>query len=348
MANNHNDPLFDDEPRGMVARILPPLVLMCAFGGFVALAIYAYKAGSQSVNEGELMVIEADKTPMKEKPQDPGGMQFPNQDKTIFNTIASGSGQPPAVERVLPAPEEPIAKDAAPANWANDKLATATPAKPVGAEQVFGDDDAPPAAAKSAEPAKTAEPNVAETGPKVVNIQEELGKQAVAEPKTVAPETPAKAVELAPKTLEKMAAKVEPIPTEKTVVKVAEKSAVKTEEKSVAKTEEKTVEKLAEKTVEKPVVKAEEKAAAKTAEKPKSATAKGLVQLGAYKSEPEAKADFAKIQKKNSALAGKSPTINRADLGDKGVFFRLRVVTDDAKALCAKLSASGQACMAVK
>ncbi len=314
MANNINDPLFDDEPRGMVARLLPPLVLMCAFGGFVALAIYAYKAGSQSVNEGELMVIEADKTPMKEKPEDPGGMQFPNQDKTIFNTIASGSAQPPAVERVLPAPEEPIAKDAAPANWANDKLATATPATPVGAEQVFGDDDAAPVVT-----AKTAEPNVAETGPKVVNIQEELGKQAVAEPATVAPETPAKAVELAPKTLEKMAAKVEPIPAEKPAVKL----------------------------VEKPAAKAEEKVPAKVVEKPKAA-AKGLVQLGAYKSEPEAKADFAKIQKKNSVLAGKSPTINRADLGDKGVFFRLRVATDDAKALCAKLSASGQACMVVK
>lgn len=303
MTNNIHDPLFDDEPRGMVARLLPPLVLICAFGGFVALAIYAYKAGSQSVNEGELMVIEADKTPMKEKPEDPGGMQFPNQDKTIFNTIASGS-QPPAVERVLPAPEEPISKDAAPANWANDKLATAAPAVPVGAEQVFGDDDAAPVATKSAEP------NVAETGPKVVNVQEELGKQAVAEVAPVAPETPAKAVELAPKTLEKMAEKAGAIPAEKPAAKV----------------------------IEKPV--------AKTVEKPKAAAAKQLVQLGAYKSEAEAKADFAKIQKKNAALAGKSPTINRADLGDKGVFFRLRVATDDAKKLCASLA--GQACMAVK
>ncbi|MDX2074590.1 MAG: SPOR domain-containing protein [Alphaproteobacteria bacterium] len=303
MANDVNDPLFDNEPRSMAAKLLPPLVLICAFGGFIALAIYAYKAGSQSVNEGELMVIEADKTPTKEKPEDPGGMQFPNQDKTIFDTFSAGSQPPPQVERVLPTPEEPMPKEVG-ANWANDKLDTATPAAPVSAEQVFGEDDAPPAPAPAEE--KKEEPkNVAQTGPQVVNVREELGKQAVAEP---APAEPAKVVELAPKTLETMAEKaMQP------------------------------VEKTAEKTAEKPV------------EKPKAASGgKQLVQLGAYRSEADAKADFAKIQKKNAALSGKSPVINRADLGEKGVFFRLRVGTDDAKALCAKLSASGQACMAVK
>lgn len=315
MAND--DPLFDEEQRGMFARILPPLVLICAFGSFVALAIYAYKAGSRSVNEGELMVIEADKTPVKEKPEDPGGMQFPNQDKTIFQTLSSGGQAPAQVERVLPTPEEPMAKDA-PANWANDKLVgtAATPAAPAGAEQVFGDDDEAPAA--KAEEKKPEEKNVAQTGPQVVNVREELGKQAVAAP--VAPvDQPAKVVELQPQTMEKMAAQVE-------------KSADKVEQ---------SAQKIAARTAEKP------------AEKPKAPAAKvsagkGLVQLGAYKSEAEAKADFAKIQKKNAALAGKSPVINRADLGEKGVFFRLRVATDDAKALCSKLSANNQACMAVK
>jgi hypothetical protein len=282
------DPLFDEEPQGLISRLLPPLVLICAFGGFIALAIYAYKAGTQSVNDGDLMVIEADATPMKEKPEDPGGMQFPNQDKTVFETFSAGN-EPPKVERVLPTPEEPLppakeASDSEPTTWVNGKLKTAAPAAPSekqGAEQVFGEAEALPV--------KEAEPE-AKPAAQVKNVQEELGKQAVGE---VPVAEVAKPVELAPK---------EPA---------------------------------------KPV--------AKPAEKPKAATGgKGLVQLGAYKSEAEAKGDFARIQKKYAALAGKTPTINRADLGDKGIFFRLRVASDDAKGLCSSLSASGQACMVVK
>lgn len=321
MANGGNDPLFDDEPRSLVSRLLPPLVLTCAFGGFIALAIYAYKAGSQSVNEGDLMIIEADKTPMKEKPQDPGGMQFPNQDKTIFETFTAGNQAPPQVERVLPTPEEPMTKDALPTPPADDKATanqtTPQTTAPASVERVFGDDDAPPAVTQ-----KTEE-NVAETGPKIVNINEELGKQAVAEAAPVVPEAPAQAVNLETKPHETITEKSTENPLVIEAVKSAEKTPVNTEVK---------------------------KPAAKIVEKPKAAPekkpAKQLVQLGAYKTEADARADFSKIQKKNAALAGKSPTINRADLGDKGVFYRLRVATDDAKKLCAALA--GQACMAVK
>lgn len=308
------DPLFDDEPQSAIARLLPPLVLLCAFGGFIALAIYAYKAGTQSVNEGELMVIEADNSPVKEKPQDPGGMQFPNQDKTIFETFSAGNQTPPQVERVLPTPEEPIAKEPAeasePTTWVNEKLAPA--AAPAGAEKVFGDEDAAPKAEA--------------TSPQVKNVQEELAKQAVSEasPAAAAPvvSQPAPVVEAA-KPVE-LALKEE-VKVEELKV-VSQPAAPKPEAKSVttAKTE------------------------TKPAEKPKAATAKGLVQLGAYKTEAEAKGDFAKMQKKHAALAGKSAVVNRADLGDKGIFYRLRVGTDDAKALCAKLAAGGQACMPVK
>lgn len=350
------DPLYDEEPQSLIARVLPPVVLACAFAGFVALAIYAYRAGGQSVKDGELLVVEADKTPMKEKPEDPGGMQFPNQDKTIFETFAAGGNQPPKVERVLPTPEEPIAKEVDSAGttaWVNGK----EPAAPAaGAEQVFGDDDAPPA--------KPTEPPAAEkVEPMVKNVQEELGKQAVAEPVPSAPAAaveaatavaaPVAAVEASTKSVDKPVVAKEEKPAEKTVAPAPEKAVEKPQPepakpvapvKLVEKPVEKTIEKPAENPVEVPV----EKPVAKAEAKPKAAHAKGVVQLGAYKSEAEARGDFTKQQKKHKALAGKSAVINRADLGDKGVFYRLRVATDDAKSLCAKLSAEHQACMAVK
>jgi len=326
------DPLFyDDEPQSMLGRILPPLVLICAFGGFIALAIYAYQAGTQSVNDGELMVIEADNSPIKEKPADPGGMQFPNQDKTIFETFAANSQNPPKVERVLPTPEEPLANngDGETTTWVNGKLSPpATAASPAGAEQVFGDDDAAPAPVKE-EPKPSAQ---------VMNVQEELGKQAVAEA-PAAPEV--KTVELAPAEKAAVAAVNEVVKKAAAEAKAAEKTMVKPVEVKEVPVAEKAVapKPVAEKPAPKPVAKA-------APEKPKASKGKGLVQLGAYKSDAEAKGDFAKMQKKHAALAGKSPTINRADLGDKGIFFRLRVATDDPKALCAKLS--GQACMVVR
>ncbi len=89
----------------------------------MALAWYAYHAGTQSTKDEDLLVVEADKTPMKEKPLDPGGMKFPNQDKTIFETFSNA--QPPKVERVLPAPEEPLPQEMPirpeTTTWMNDK-----------------------------------------------------------------------------------------------------------------------------------------------------------------------------------------------------------------------------------
>lgn len=253
---------------GALARILPPLVLIVAFGSFVSLAIYAYKSGQSTTADGELLVIEADKSPMKEKPADPGGMEFPNQDKTIYETFSATGSTPPQVERVLPTPEEPIDKnaDSEASSWINEKVSNGAVA-----ENVF--------APKPAEP-------------KVISVTEELGKQAVAE-------APAKTVE---------------------ITKVPE------ETKKAA-----------------PVVvkEAVSKKPAATA-----STGKELAQLGAYRSEADARAEFAKIQKKHSVLTGLTPLINRADLGDKGVFYRLRIATSDAKKLCEKLS--GQACMVVK
>lgn len=123
---NDGDPILmdeDDLPAGGVIRWLPGIVVGSALIGFIGLAWYAYHTGAQSLNEDELVVVVADKTPVKERPLDPGGMKFPNQDKTIFETF--GNAPPPKVERVMPAPEEPMPRDMDPSatkTWVNEKL----------------------------------------------------------------------------------------------------------------------------------------------------------------------------------------------------------------------------------
>lgn len=105
MRNEEEDVEFENASG--IMKWIPTIMLVSVITGFIMLAYYAYHSGKESVKEEELLVIEAEKTPIKEKPEDPGGMKFPNQDKTIFETF-SNSPTPPKVERVLPSPEEPI------------------------------------------------------------------------------------------------------------------------------------------------------------------------------------------------------------------------------------------------
>ena len=74
-----------------------------------------------------------------------------------------------------------------------------------------------------------------------------------------------------------------------------------------------------------------------------------LLQIGAYKSQGEADAAWTVYKAKHAALlAGYSPNVAQADLGDKGVWYRLRIAgfssKDVASALCDRLKADGGGC----
>lgn len=96
-------------------------------------------------------------------------------------------------------------------------------------------------------------------------------------------------------------------------------------------------------------------AATEPAPQPAAATASAstgthLVQVGAFKSQAEADGFWARLETKlGDFVAGKAPDTERADLGDKGVFFRLRIgpfsSADDAKTYCEGLKSRGQDCL---
>ncbi len=108
------------------ARFLPAAVLTIAVLGFGGLAWHAYRSGTTPLRDDEVLLVEAEKAPLKEKPADPGGMQFPHQDKTVFDTVASGAPKPAPVERVMPGAEEPV--NMAAANNAQPAENSASPA----------------------------------------------------------------------------------------------------------------------------------------------------------------------------------------------------------------------------
>ncbi|MBI3702143.1 MAG: SPOR domain-containing protein [Afipia sp.] len=74
------------------------------------------------------------------------------------------------------------------------------------------------------------------------------------------------------------------------------------------------------------------------------------VQVSSQKTEADAQTSFKAIQSKYSEILGaKSATIRRADLGDKGVFYRALVgpfgTTDEATQFCVNLKAAGGQCI---
>lgn len=104
--------------------VLAAAVILAAFGGFVA---YSYFGGGNATEQqAALPVLRADIEAGKQRPEDPGGMEVPYQDRVVLNELEA-EGQAPRVERLLPPPETPqlpTAEDGA----APDSLAGETPA----------------------------------------------------------------------------------------------------------------------------------------------------------------------------------------------------------------------------
>lgn len=81
------------------------LLVVAAFGWVIWIA---YDEGVRVGAVKTVPVIRADADTVKRKPDEPGGLVVPHQDKLVFNRLAPGQSDEP-VERLLPLPEKPIA-----------------------------------------------------------------------------------------------------------------------------------------------------------------------------------------------------------------------------------------------
>jgi cell division septation protein DedD len=77
-----------------------------------------------------------------------------------------------------------------------------------------------------------------------------------------------------------------------------------------------------------------------------------VLQIGSYPSEADANASWQTYKSGHAAVAGYAPDVQKADLGSKGTWFRLRVgpfaSLSEASAACAKLKAQGGSCFPAK
>lgn len=102
----------DEQQGGSPKRMITAAIALGAVAAFGIGIWFAYDQGVKRGSSGAPPLIRADQGPTKVAPENPGGMQVPNQDKQIYDRI--GGNQPPAsddgkTERLLPPPERPSA-----------------------------------------------------------------------------------------------------------------------------------------------------------------------------------------------------------------------------------------------
>jgi hypothetical protein len=136
-----------DPPRRR--SIWPSIAVAAAAAAFGGVIWFAYQSGKTG-NNGVPPLVKADTSPIKVKPDNPGGAEIPFQDSTVYDRL-DANGQKPVVEKLLPENEAPVARPQpapAPPPAGSDATALAPPSggpPPVALPQGNGIVVAPPA-----------------------------------------------------------------------------------------------------------------------------------------------------------------------------------------------------------
>lgn len=280
------------------------------FAGIVLAGVVAWFVLSPQYGGSgkDVPTIHRPQTAVKVKPENPGGMEIPNQDKDVYDIVEKKDVDNTVVENLLPTPEQPKMPDIVPEE--EELNENADNLDEIVTEVADEADDVAEDTAQAA--AKTED----EVPAKPVDLLADTADNAKAQ----ANETLDEAVENAKKVEEEAKAAAEKAKAEAKAV----------EEK--AKAEAKAAEEKA---------KAEAKAAAQQV-----AGGKWQVQLVASGNRAAVEKTWTDLSGKYGAvLGGLSHEIQSADLGAKGTIYRLRAGSfaskEDAQKICNGLKAKG-------
>ncbi|WP_157019159.1 SPOR domain-containing protein [Mesorhizobium xinjiangense] len=126
------------------------------------IAAYAFSSGGGG-SDGAPVLVKADPDPVKVRPEQPGGVTVPNQDKIVYERVAGGTQDAPTQERLVASSEEPVDLSARGSNQAGEPAATAPQMSESGkSEARILPDDTPPTPVNADEVAAVA-PRVVRT-----------------------------------------------------------------------------------------------------------------------------------------------------------------------------------------
>lgn len=310
------DDSYEESARGPTRRmrLLTGAVAFLALAGFTVVVWYAYTLGIRAGTESVAPLIRADGRPTKIRPEQPGGMQIPHQDKEVYDTIANGEEEP-RIEVILPPQEAPLPRPTEDEPMAETDVAVSPVPTPV---------PPPPSSIAELLEAVEAEEDAAGAQIPVPNAPEPLLPPAP----TAAATTPAEPTvisEMLPPPPPPGAAPIpipqpapEPLPALATVPEADPAS------------------------IEEPAPAVEDLGA------------HWRVQIAALRSEARALAEWGRFRAAHPDLLGNlTLEVQRADLGsEKGIYYRLRVgpLADKtaAASLCVQLKVRGLGCLVVR
>jgi hypothetical protein len=288
-----------------------------ALVGVFAFGFIIYSAYQDAPSPSDVPLISADAGAMRERPAEEGGMTVANRDSTVYQ-----EGTPNGLEQLMPPPEQPIIDQQA----AVDPQAPGAqpePRRPDGNPALTADeiramrqsgDAAGQAIEQLATTATNQPPGVSQGQTSIYSAAERLDPPAPAAETATAPTLGQNEPEQQPAQETEQTASVQTSQPE--TVKPSQ-----TEERQAA------------------------------AIRPAAGASARMVQLGAVRSEEAAKAEWHRLQAKYQTQLGElDVSIQRADLGSRGVFWRVRggpISAEDGKKICEALKASGQSCMVV-
>jgi cell division septation protein DedD len=89
------------------SRLFSVVIASTSLVGFGFVVWYAYQQGVRVGSEEMAPLLRAEASPIKLKPENPGGMEVLNQDKLVFDRLTPDLKEP-LIERLLPPPETPL------------------------------------------------------------------------------------------------------------------------------------------------------------------------------------------------------------------------------------------------
>ncbi len=103
-------PSEPEQVSGSPKKVITAAIALGAVAAFGIGIWFAYDQGVKRGASGAPPLIRADQGPAKVAPENPGGMQVPNQDKQIYERLGGNQqAAAPGTERLLPPPERPSA-----------------------------------------------------------------------------------------------------------------------------------------------------------------------------------------------------------------------------------------------
>ncbi|MBI1179217.1 MAG: hypothetical protein GC201_01585 [Alphaproteobacteria bacterium] len=333
-------------------------VAVASLAIFAGVVWYAYSSGTRGA-DGPVRTVEAPSQPYKLKPDDPGGLVIPDQDKLVFNEAV---GRPEQEEDVLaPPPEAPQSKPepipvrrfvppAAKAKAAEATAAAATEQAAAPPEKAAPSQPAPatPQPVQQAQLAdrpgqETAAPASAQKSSGLVDRPGQEGSAGAARPSGPAdrPGQEAAAAAARPSGLVDRPGQQEGGNSLALPPPGAGQPAPERDLSTMTRGETPPWE-----------TGADAGPAAQARPEPAAATATGgpVVQLGAYSSYDSAMQSWAEFHRRYASVAGAAePMVTKVDIPGKGVLYKLQIGPyadkDAATTLCGQLKAQGRDCI---